>query len=51
MALKDMPVINSRFGGLLEEMITHRLKLRDHDLIFTATDPQHIKTVIEVEVS
>jgi len=51
MALKDIPVINSRFDGLLEEMITHRFKLRDHDQIFTATDPQHIKTVIEVEVS
>jgi threonine dehydrogenase-like Zn-dependent dehydrogenase len=50
-ALKDIPAINSRFGGLLEEMITHRFKLRDHDQIFTAADSQHIKTVIEVEVS
>ena len=51
MALKDIPVINSRFGGLLEEMTTHRFKLRDHDQIFSATDQKHIKTVIEVEVS
>jgi threonine dehydrogenase-like Zn-dependent dehydrogenase len=49
MALKDIPAINSRFGGLLEEMITRRFKLRDHDHIFTATDPKHIKSVIEVE--
>ena len=48
-ALKDIPAINSRFGGLLEEMMTQRFKLGDHDRIFTATDPQHIKTVIEVE--
>jgi len=48
MALKDIPVINSRFGGLLEEMITHRYKLQDHDQIFSATDQERIKTVIEV---
>ena len=48
MALNDIPVINSRFGGLLEEMITHRFKLRDQDQIFSATDQKHIKTVIKV---
>ena len=48
-ALKDISAINSRFGGLLEEMITHRFKLGDSNRIFTATDPQHIKTLIEVE--
>ena len=51
MALKDIPIINSRFGGLLEEMITHRFKLWDHDQILSATDQKHIKPVIEVEVS
>ncbi|MFC2013549.1 alcohol dehydrogenase catalytic domain-containing protein [Chloroflexota bacterium] len=48
-ALKDIPAINSRFGGMLYEMITHRFKLQDHEQIFTPTDQQHIKTVIEVE--
>jgi threonine dehydrogenase-like Zn-dependent dehydrogenase len=48
MALKDIPAINSRFGGMLEEMITHRFKLQDYEQIF-ATEQQHIKTVIEVE--
>jgi threonine dehydrogenase-like Zn-dependent dehydrogenase len=48
MALKDIPAINSRFGGMLEEMITHRFKLEDYERIFAPTD-QNIKTVIEVE--
>jgi Zn-dependent alcohol dehydrogenase len=49
MALKDIPAINSRFGGMLEEMITHRFKLQDYENIFGPTDQKHIKTVIEVE--
>ena len=49
-ALKDIPAINTRFGGMLDEMITHRFKLHDYDQIFTLTDPQHIKTVIEVNI-
>ena len=48
MALKDIPAINSRFGGMLEEMITQRFKLKDYERIFAATDQKHIKTVIEV---
>lgn len=50
-ALKDIPAINSRFGSLLDEMITHRFKLRDHDRIFIPTDSHHIKTVIEMDAS
>jgi threonine dehydrogenase-like Zn-dependent dehydrogenase len=50
MALKDIPAINSRFGGMLEEMITHRFKLEDYERIFAPTDQKHIKTVIEVEL-
>jgi len=49
MALKDIPRINSRFGGMLEEMITHRFKLADYKQAFSLNDPKHIKTVIEVE--
>ena len=48
MALKDIPAINSRFGGMLEEMITQRFKLEDYERIFAPTDQKHIKTVIEV---
>ena len=48
-ALKDIPTINSRFGGLLEEMITNRFKLDDFEHIFYPADKNHIKTVIEVE--
>jgi len=48
MALKDIPAINSRFGGMLEEMITQRFKLEDFESIFAPTDQKHIKTVIEV---
>jgi len=49
MALKEITAINSRFGGMLEEMITHRFKLEDYERIFDPTDQKHIKTVIEVE--
>jgi len=48
MALKDIPAINSRFGGMLEEMITHRFKLEDYQKIFTLSDPKQIKTVVDV---
>jgi threonine dehydrogenase-like Zn-dependent dehydrogenase len=48
MALKDIPAINSRFGNMLEEMITHRFNLHDHEQIFAPTDDQHIKTVIGI---
>ena len=49
MALKDIPEINSRFDGMLEEMITHRFQMRDYQQIFSLSDPRHIKTVIEIE--
>ena len=49
MALKEITAINSRFGGMLEEMITHRFKLEDYERVFGPTDEKHIKTVIEVE--
>jgi threonine dehydrogenase-like Zn-dependent dehydrogenase len=48
MALKDIPAINSRFGNMLEEMITHRFNLHDYEQIFAPTDDQHIKTVIGI---
>jgi threonine dehydrogenase-like Zn-dependent dehydrogenase len=49
MALRDIPEINSKFGGMLEEMLTHRFRLEDYERAFTLSDPKHIKTVIEVE--
>ena len=49
MALKDIPEINSQFGGMLEEMITHRFHLEDYKQVFAISDPKYIKTVIEVE--
>ena len=49
MALKSIPAINSRFGGMLEEMITHRFKMKDYQQIFSLDDPRHIKTVLEIE--
>ena len=49
MALKNIPEINSQFGGMLEEMITHRFRLEDYQQAFDLSDPKHIKTVIEVE--
>ncbi len=49
MALKDLGEINSRFSGMLSEMITHRFSLEDYQPAFALQDPKHIKTVIEVE--
>jgi len=41
--------LNSRFNGMLEKMITHRFNLEDYEKAFALADPNHIKTVIEVE--
>ena len=49
MALKNIPEVNSRFDGILEEMITHHFRLEDYQQAFDLSDPKHIKTVIEVE--
>ncbi len=49
MALRDLEKINSRFDGVLAEMITHRFRLDDYQQAFSLSDPGHIKTVIEVE--
>ncbi len=49
MALKNMGEVNSRFNGMLTEMITHRFQLSDYQQAFSLSDPRHIKTVIEVE--
>jgi threonine dehydrogenase-like Zn-dependent dehydrogenase len=48
MALKNIPAINSKFGGMLEEMITHNFTLRDGEKIFSPTDKKRIKTVIDI---
>ncbi|MFC2021221.1 alcohol dehydrogenase catalytic domain-containing protein [Chloroflexota bacterium] len=49
MALKDMGEVNSKFDGILSEMITHRFRLDDYQQAFSLSDSSHIKTVIEVE--
>lgn len=49
MALKDMGEVESRFDGMLTEMITHRFALKDYKQAFAVSDPKHIKTVVEVE--
>ncbi len=49
MALKDIGEMESRFNGMLSEMITHRFRLEDYQQAFALSDPKHIKTVIEVE--
>ena len=45
MALKHIQQINTRFGGMLQEMITHRFGLKDYEQIFHLSDLNHIKTV------
>ena len=49
MALRDIPRINSRFGNILKEMITHRFSLGDYKDVFSLSDPKHIKAVIEIQ--
>ncbi|MBI2831216.1 MAG: alcohol dehydrogenase catalytic domain-containing protein [Chloroflexi bacterium] len=49
MALRDMGQVNSSFNGILDRMITHRFRIEDYQQAFDLTDPNHIKTVIEVE--
>ncbi|MDO8579212.1 MAG: alcohol dehydrogenase catalytic domain-containing protein [Dehalococcoidales bacterium] len=49
MALADLEKINSSFGGMLDRMITRRVPLEDYLTAFTISDPNHIKTVVEIE--
>ena len=49
MALEHIGDVNTRYGGLLGEMVTHRFPLADFGQAFSLDDPKHIKTVIEVE--
>ncbi len=49
MALGHMGEADSRFDGMLTEMITHRFPLEEFRAAFAVDDPAHIKTVIEVE--
>jgi glucose 1-dehydrogenase len=47
-ALGDIGEVNSRFGGLLHEMVTHRFSLDECHKAFALADPRHIKTVVDV---
>jgi threonine dehydrogenase-like Zn-dependent dehydrogenase len=49
MALKDIPKINLAFGGVLESMLTQKVKFEECEKAFAPKDPAHIKTVIEVD--
>ncbi len=47
-ALKHLPVINERFDGLLDKMITHRFPLSDYKKVFATGGTTAIKMVIEI---
>lgn len=49
MALRDMEEIDSRFNGVLKEMLTNRYRLDEYQKAFAPRSPEHVKTVIEVE--
>jgi threonine dehydrogenase-like Zn-dependent dehydrogenase len=49
MALRDIGKIDSRFDGMLKEMITHRFRLDEFGQAFGERDAKHIKTVIEMD--
>jgi threonine dehydrogenase-like Zn-dependent dehydrogenase len=48
MALRDIGPVDSRFGGMLKEMITHRFPLEQYEEAFASPGPTHIKTVIDL---
>ncbi len=49
MALSDMGKITSKFSGVLESMLTERLKFEEYQQAFAPKDAKHIKTVVEVD--
>jgi threonine dehydrogenase-like Zn-dependent dehydrogenase len=49
MALGHIGKVNESFHSMISEIVTRRLSLRDYQKAFTVDEPQHIKTVIEVE--
>lgn len=49
MALNDIGEVNSRFHGMLSEMVTHRFSIVDYQKAFNLDNVGRIKTVIEVE--
>lgn len=49
MAIKDMEAIKARFGDIMGKMITHHYKLEDCETILNITDPNHIKTIIDID--
>jgi hypothetical protein len=49
MALKDIGRINSNFNGILGDILTERINIRNYPEAFTPKGPNQIKTVIEVE--
>ena len=49
MALADLEKINSSFGGMLDKMITRRVPLEDYQTAFNVSDPNQIKTIVEIE--
>ncbi len=49
MALNDIGKINGSFNGMLTKMITRRVRLEDYEEAFTIDNPNHMKTVVEIE--
>ena len=49
MALDDIGEVDARFDGMLGEMVTNRFQLENYEQAFILDDPNHIKTVIDVE--
>jgi threonine dehydrogenase-like Zn-dependent dehydrogenase len=49
MALQDIARINTGFNGILDNMLTGRIKIQDYPDIVAPKRPNQIKTVVEVE--
>jgi glucose 1-dehydrogenase len=48
-AIDDLPKIDTAFKGILEKLVTERIKLQDYRQAFEPKSADHVKTVIQIE--
>ena len=49
MSIRNIAAIKAKYGNIFEKLITHRYKLDDAEAILTLNDPEHIKTIIDID--
>ena len=48
-AIKDLQVVNKKWPGILDGVITHRFKISEYEKAFNLKDPEQMKIVIDME--